>query len=243
MRWQWLTAAAILGGAVPASAQDGNFRRFTQNPLLDPSRNERMVYVPFAMKASGPRPGAQPYDVASAVWLRKPLGAAASRPDLAAGEGEYTLESVSRFEEGGAPKLRVVVLRRGGGGDVGTPQLRVSEARSQLTSIAYAEPQPGPGGTRYVFTLLAPTPLTPGARQSGEYDIGFRPEGEVKPPRFTRRAPTFGGDDAYTRMGRSGPQLPLAERVAGRRIEYRTGRVVDTTRERVAGSRKEYRGK
>src|SRR5438128_865752 len=91
--------AALIGS--PAAAQDAAQRRFTQNPT-DPSRAEREIYVPLAMKATGSRPPSQPYTVAAATWYQQRPGARDVRPDRRLDKGEYTLEQMELTNDRGS---------------------------------------------------------------------------------------------------------------------------------------------
>ena len=240
MNGKLLTAGALAFlVAAPASAQspDGNYRRFSQEPM-DTNRSNRIVYVPLGWAFPGPRPATQPHDASSATWYQLPVGVRGVRPDKNLERAEYRLESFQPLP-GDGRRLRVVITRTGGG-DIGTPELAVVHTKSQISATGSPRVEAIPGGTRYTFVVTPPDLGVPGRAAAERYEIRFFPATEVpEPPRIARK-PTFDGADPQVRAAQGPPRLPYAERVAGKRLEYRAGRqvVVD---QRVAGSREERR--
>jgi hypothetical protein len=232
-----LLVSTVLAGA--ASAQEYAYRHFDQ-PVTDTNRSNRIVYVPLGWAFPGARPPQQPYDVSVATWYRGTPGA---RADNVLDKGEYVLE---RFENGARPGMLRVVIRRTGPAVQDLPELRVVDRDSALTTRAKARVERDGAGVRYVFDV--PSPLItsqPRGDQRPGYELRLmtaRPD--VRLPDYIVRKPTFSGMDLDERRALPPPQLPYAERVAGKRIEYRSprsaGRVVED-RQRVAGSREERR--
>ena len=90
-------------------------------------------------------------------------------------------------------------------------------------------------GVRYTYRI---TPPPFGFFPTGDfrtaaqnrYEIRFMTARDVRPPASIARLPTFGGEDNSIRSASPPPRLPAAERVAGKRIEYRNGKVVEDKR-------------
>jgi hypothetical protein len=232
-----LFASTVLAGA--AGAQEYAYRRFDQPPT-DTNRSNRIVYVPLGWAFSGSRPPQQPYDVSVATWYQATPGA---RADNVLDNGNYVLE---QFANGSRPGMLRVVIRRSGPAVQDLPELRVVDRDSLLTTRAQAQVERNGAGVRYVFDVPSPliTSQPQGDRRPG-YELRLmtaRPD--VRLPSYIVRKPTFSGMDPELRRTLPPPQLPYAERVAGKRIEYRSprsaGRVVED-RQRVAGSREERR--
>lgn len=254
MRRELLAAAALatlLGTGASAQVNNtGPYRRFTDD-VGDVNRSNRIVYVPLGWAFSGARPARLPHDVSSATWYLQPLGSQGARPDKVLDKAEYTLErfEVMKGQNGSASMIRVVITRTGGAPEP-APELRLVHPETQISARADAQIEPIPGGSRYTFLVRPPHfGLTSGpqAPDTNRYEIRFMASREVTPRTSVARSkPTFGGEDARLRALSPPPQLPAAERVAGRRIEYRSprgaGAVVEDT-ERIAGRRQQFRNK
>ena len=252
MRWTQLAAATLLLGTIGgARAEDGPYRHFTR-PAIDPNRNDRIIYVPVALGyTEGPRPG-MPHDVSAATWYLEPLGSREAKPDKVLDDARYVLERFETVRVGGRPMLEVVITRYpapAAGTDV--PLLRVVEPESNISAAATATVSAIPGGVRYRF--LVEPPLRNFAPEgdpgmvpaTDRYSLLFMPARDVKYPAAMRQLGTFAGASVETRMQQGPPQLPVQERVAGKRLEFRNtrsaGRVVYT--EKVAGKRQEIRNR
>ena len=225
MRWHPFAAAVLaVAAAGPASAQSGPERRFTDLPN-DTNRNNKLIYVPLAMGASGPKPAGQPYDVAAAAWYGQPLGTAGAQADKVLDKSRCVLERFDSVRGSEGNLLRVIVTQRPAAPDAEPPMIRVVEAKSMLSASALAHVEPLSDGARYTFLVRHPS--WDGAT-APSFEIHLLPGREVKLPRYLVGAPTFvRGADRETRALTPPPRLPLIERVAGKRIEYRSGRVVD----------------
>lgn len=244
MRWQWVAAAALIAaGAGPARAQVSPYRRFTQNDVMDTNRNNRIVYLPVVMGVgfSGPRPGSQGYDVAAASWYLQPLGNPAARPDKVLDKGTYTLETFEAFRPAGAKdaQIRVVVTRRPAPPEgAAPPEIHLVDPRSYITARGPATVETLPDGVRYTATITPPAfgfdvrEAAGRLASDNRFQVLLMSARDVKLPRAIARAPTFGGAEQWETLSRSGPQLPLVERVAGKRIEYRSGQVIEESKDR-----------
>lgn len=248
MRRVLIAAAALawmVAGAAEAQHTTGSFRRFTTDPG-DTNRSNKIIYVPIGMALPGQRPAQGQYEWSTATWFLQPLGSAGVRPDKKLGDAEYVLE---RFESvKGAPgqpgRLRVVITRRGGGSEP-APELRVTDPQTHITSRAQARVTPIPGGSRYEFLVQPPLAgLFPGGQTPARdrYELQFMSSTRTSPPPALARRPTFGGEDPELRALAGPPRLPKAERVAGKRLEFRSARSGGVvTDQRVAGKRQEFR--
>jgi hypothetical protein len=243
--WHLIAAVTVAGAvAAPACAQE-NLRRFTEYPL-ETNHPERLVYVPLGWAFPGRRPAEQPYDVSAATWYLQPLGSAGVKPSKVLGRDEYVLERFGpAAREGASPAaFRVVITRRPApAATTDLPRLEVVHPRTRISAIAFPSVEPVAGGVRYTYTVTPPyyalfTEAT--VPDAERFEIRFMPARGVQVPKYITRAPTFGGMDRQTLAQMPPPRLTVAERVAGKRIEYRTGKVIDT-RERVAGERQERR--
>lgn len=249
MRWPVFTGTLLLLGSVGATCADGPYRRFTQPPI-DPNRNNRMIYAPVVSAFSGARSAELPHAVAAAAWYNVTTGSQGTKADKVIDGGRYTLERLGEPSRGGSGAVEVVIARYPApAADWDVPVLRVVDAASGISSSATAVTEPLVGGVRYRFQV--PGPLrrfaaisdAPDQLRAPRYQLEFLPEGGVKEPVALRRAGTFGGASVEMRMTQGPPQLPVAERVAGKRLEFRSarsaGRVVYD--EKVAGKRQELR--
>lgn len=231
-------AATAVITAGPARAQDAGSRRFTQD-YWDTNRSNRIVYVPIGFHFNGPPTGKQLYDVSAATWYLQPLGARGVRPDRVLDKGDYTLD---QFELVGGdtarPSVSVVITRRPAPPE-GTPppQIDVVHPNGISARPALATVEPVAGGVRYSF-MVSPPLWGFSSRVGGKntdplrYELRLLSGRDVKLPDYITRAPTFSGFDPETRMSQPPPQLPYVERVAGRRIEYRSGQVVSDSKKR-----------
>ncbi len=232
MRWPILaTATVALAAAVPARAQIP-YRHFEQ-PYWDTNRSDRIAYYPLAKAFSGPRPGVQPYNVAEASWFQQKLGTPELRPSQVHDGAEYALNQFTMERRNGTRMLHVVITRMGGTPDEGVPQLRVTHAPSRISVTSLARvTRAADGGVRYTFDIVPPTfgfsgdPSVRDAAEPARYQVDLIPPRNLQVPSYIARYPTFGGEEWKTRMDQPPPRLPVEERVAGKRIEYRSGRVV-----------------
>lgn len=229
IRWAFALAVVL---AAPAAAQVGPYRRFTE-PAIDPNRNNRIIYAPVFSSFSERKPPQRPHDVASASWYLRHPGERDAVPDSVRDDGSYRLE---RFEGVRLPgesvdRLRVTIIRRPAP-PPGLPQIRVIHRDSALTSLGFPTVESIPGGVRYTFLVMSPhvTAALPDARLGtpgvDSFDLRFMPAHEVRLPPHLVRAPTFSGAEPEVRQVMPPPRLPYLERVAGKRIEYRSGRVI-----------------
>ena len=248
MRWQILTAGALTAvAALPASAQfeDGHYRRFTED-VTDVNRNNKIVYAPLGWSFRGARPASMPFSVSVASWYQQSAGAANVKPDNVRDEAEYRLERFETVKDGGNAMFRVTITRTPAPPEgQAPPELRLVHTDTLITSRDRATVETTPNGVRYQFYVRSPqltmAPRGESSREDADrYELRLMPAREVNLPRYITRAPTFGGEDPMLRMHRTPPQLPLAERVAGRRIEYRNFAVVEG-QSKVAGKRQEQR--
>lgn len=239
MRWHVFAAVGLAAAvAAPAQAQVGGYRRFTTEPG-DTNRSNKIVYVPVARAFSGSRPTQQPYDVAVASWYVEPLGSRNDRPDNKLDDAEYVLETFEAVKAEGErlPTMRVVVTRRPAPPEgTAPPELTVLHRKTLISSRGMARVEPIADGVRYTFTLkpplaeFGPAALSTPSGASPRYELSLFPAREVRLPRHITKAPTFsGGEDPETRMLTTprAPRLPEAERVAGKRFEFRNNRVVE----------------
>lgn len=250
MRWSAIAVMAVsIVSAGSAQAQQDPYRRFTREPI-DPNENNKMVYVPLASAFSGPRPGDQPYDRAAASWHSELIGSRESKPDRVLDKGSYVLNRFETVGEPGSRMLEVTVTRYPAlPAGAPAPQLRITDPRSNISASAYAATTPVEGGTQYRFLVRPPLQgFAPNADPanlpvSNRYALSFLPVGDVPLPAALRTAAGFGGIGVEARMEQGPPQLPLAERVAGKRLEFRNARSAPqvTYDERVAGKRQEMR--
>lgn len=242
----WIAAAlaALLGTA--ARAQIDPYRRFTRDPL-DVNRSNQIVYVPLGWAFPGPRPPHQPYSVAVASWFAVAPGSGQAPADRALDDGRYVLQRFERIQSGRRRGwLRGEIVRRPAPpAEAAPPRVEVVHRGTLLTARTLATAEPLPDGVRYRFEVPSPEQGFAGPEPGGAgYEVRLLPAREVRPPAEIVRKPTFGGGDEWARLMPPPPQLPVAERVAGRRIEYRSprsaGQVVEG-RARVAGKRQERR--
>lgn len=226
-----LAAAAIAG---PTLADGVPSRHFTQSPT-DTNRSERIVYAPLGMKVIGQRTINQPYDVSAATWYLKSPGAQGARPDKVLDKGAYTLDSFELLSPRSAsqgPRFKVVITRRPAPATEDMPEVHVVHPQSGITVRGFPQIETVADGVRYSY-LITPPPFgffPTGdfkSAASGQYEIRFMTARDVRPPASIARLPTFGGEDHSIRSTTPPPRLPAAERVAGKRIEYRNGEVVD----------------
>lgn len=230
-------AAAALLAAGPVRAQE-QLRRFTQD-YWDVNRSNRIVYVPVGFHFSGPPTGKQQYDVSVATWYLQPLGVRSVRPDKVLDKGEYSLDQLELVGADTArPSVSVVITRRPAPPE-GTPPPAIDVVHPNGISArpALATVEPVDGGVRYSFMVSPPlwgfsSPNNVKERGTLRYEVRLLSGRDTKLPNYLTRAPTFGGLDTETRMSLPPPQLPYVERVAGRRIEYRSGNVVQDTKKR-----------
>lgn len=232
-----LGVATVAAVAAPAHAQEGGLRPFTTQPT-EINRSDRVVYVPLASKFPGPRPGNIEYGVAAAAWYQQPLGARNVKPDDVLDKGEYTLERFEMATPGAVssrPLVRVVITRRSGAAPgANLPLLEVVDAETGISAQRVSPSVEALGqGVRFSYVTMLPlwgvASLRPGAAkgEGRRYGLRFLPERGVELPRYFTLAPTFGGADLETRMNQGPPKLPVEERVAGKRIEYRSGKVIE----------------
>lgn len=230
MKWSILAAATVvLAAAVPARAQSP-YRHFEQ-PYWDTNRSDRIVYYPLARAFSGPKPGAQPYSVAQASWFEQRLGARDVRPNHVLDGAAYQLDEFTTLNQRGTHTLQVVITRHGGATDEGVPQLRLTHGPSRISVTALPRVTQLTDGVRYTYTITPPSfgfgsDVDAQDNQAPRYQLDLLAERNLKTPDYVAKAPTFGGQDWKDRSDAPPPQLPLQERVAGRRIEYRSGRVI-----------------
>ena len=233
--------ATLIGGAAGAQNDTGNYRRFTDD-VGDTNRSNRIIYAPIGSAYPERRPARQPYDEASAAWYLQPVGATAVKPSKVLDKAEYTLD---RFDltPGG---MRVVITRTGGQPEP-APMLQILNTETQISSRATPVVTPVAGGSRYTFLVRPPHQGLASAFQtakSDRFELRFMSSREVPTPPSIARRPTFGGESKAIQALNGPPRLPRAERVAGKRIEYRSasspGVVVQ---DRVAGSRQERRNR
>ena len=231
MKWSILAAATLaLAAAVPARAQIP-YRHFEQ-PYWDTNRSDRIVYYPVVKAVSGPRPGTQPYSVAQASWFEQRLGARDVKPNAIRDGAAYQLDEFTTLNNRGQRTLRVVITRHGGDMDTGVPQLRVTHDPSRISVTALPRVSQLSDGVRYTYTITPPSfGFTSDAdvkdsAQAPRYQLDLLAERNLRVPDYVAKAPTFGGRDWKDRSDAPPPQLPVEERVAGRRIEYRSGRVI-----------------
>ncbi|MFN3649633.1 MAG: hypothetical protein ACK47B_08625 [Armatimonadota bacterium] len=229
--WHALAAAALALSALPAAAQEGNLRRFTDTPS-DTNRSNRIIYVPLGWSFPEARPPRMGYNVASAAWHQVRLGEAGVRPDQTLDKSEYSLE---RFEEvANRPGIvRIVIERRPveGGQPIATadapPQLGLVERDTLISTQALPQVDRVGNGVRYTYTMPLPEVALLGqkatlpADTSRAYELRLKPAEEVQLPRYITRAPTFGGEDPQTRALMPPPTTTVNERVAGQRQETR----------------------
>jgi hypothetical protein len=250
MRWAAFAASAIaLAAACGASAEDGPYRHFTR-PAIDTNRNDRIIYAPVATAYPGARPGELPHDVSVATWYALASGQTA-KPDKVLDNGRYVLERFETIRNGAEPALEVVISRYPAptGGDV--PLLRVVDRDSNISSAATPISSAIPGGVRYRFQVRPPlhdfaAMSNPGSRREAQqYMLRFLPARPVAQPAAMRRAGTFGGASTETVMSQGPPQLTVAERVAGKRLEFRSAKApgVVVYDAKVAGKRQERRNR
>lgn len=232
--WQGVAAAAlclIASSAAQAQQGQGALRRFTELPT-DTNRSNRVNYVPLGWSFSEDRPGKLPYDVSVASWYRLPIFTTNVKPDKVLDKGTYQLERFDAVgtEPGGTPRFRVVITRRPAPPEGTAPRLQLLHGRTGISSLAFAAMEALPDGVRYTF-LAEPPQLNLTANRSvpdtDRYEVRLMPARDVTLPRNIVRAPTFGGEDLGTRQAMAPPRLPREERVAGKRIEYRKGRVTE----------------
>jgi hypothetical protein len=237
MRFHPFAAAALaLAVAGPASAQLDPYRRFTTAPN-DTNRNNKLVYVPLGWSFPGAKPADQPYDVATAAWYRQPLGSTGAAPDKVLDKSSYTLERFDLVRADGGRLMRVVVTQRPAPAERQPPMLRVMNPQSMISASSVAGIEDLPDGVRYTFLVRPPHHdfIPAGERVAAtaprDYELRFMPARNVELPRYIVGAPTFNrGLDPETRAAMPPPRLPVEERVAGKRIEYRSGRVVEPRR-------------
>jgi len=239
MRWQVLAAAALTAAtAGPASAQIGEYRRFTHEPM-DTNRSNKIIYAPVGWAFSGRRPAAQPRSVAVASWYLQPLGSRNDRADKVLDKGEYTLESFDAVRPEGdlLTRMRVVITRMPAppeGTDL--PELNVVHPRTLISSRAVPAVETIPGGVRYTFTLtppmfgFAPAGDVKNLPSTSQFQLELLPARALSVPRHIARKPTFNQEDAETLRQLPPPRLTVEERVAGKRLEYREGRVTESKR-------------
>lgn len=250
MRWSAIAIMAItIVSAGSAQAQQDPYRRFTREPI-DPNENNKMVYVPVVSAFSGARPGEQPYDRAAASWYSEALGSRETKPDRVLDKGNYVLNRFETVGDVGSRMLEVVVTRYPAP-PAGTPapQLRITDPRSNISASAFAAATPVAGGMEFRFQVrpplqgFAPNADAANLPASNRYALSFLPAGEVPLPVAMRTAAGFGGIGVEGRMEQGPPRLPLEERVAGKRLEFRNARSAPqvTYDERVAGKRQEIR--
>jgi hypothetical protein len=232
MRWTLLaTAVAAAAVAAPAGAQQVGADRHFTHIVTDTNRSDRIIYAPIGMAFSGPRPGSQPYDVSAATWYRQPLGSQNVKPDKNLEKAQYTLESFDAVKDQGLNQIRVVITRRPAPPE-GTeaPRIAVVHPDSAISSTAFPKTEMLADGVRYTYMVMPPNLGFASRRDqitSDRYEIRFQPARDVHIPRYITKAPTFGGEDHEARdMAAPPPSLPRTERVAGKRLEYRRGRVV-----------------
>jgi hypothetical protein len=232
----WAAALVVAAAAaVPARAQDGPLRRF----YWDVNRSNREVYVPLVWAFPGRRPADMPYSVSVASWFRQPLGARDVRASTVLDKARYTLDEFSLMDAN-SPRARVaVVITRTPALPEGTEPPRLDLVHPSGISAPHvpADMESVPGGTRFTFITTPPLwNYTAGNSNVDPKDVQryevrlLTAREEVRRPRSITRAPTFGGFDIETRMSLPPPRLPREERVAGRRIEYRSGKVVTDTK-------------
>jgi hypothetical protein len=225
-----LAGAIAVAAAAPALADVGGpFRRFTANPL-EVNRNERMVYVPLARAFTDAQPPGMPYHVAAATWRAQPLGSAGAAPDQILDPAGYVLESFRVLEAPGIPRREVVITRRPGFPGEAPPMIDVLHPENFISARATPERiEPAAGGMRYTFVVvppLVPAPPAPDETRprANRYTLRLLPAYEVRQPPHMVRAPTFGGAGRVWKEHMAPPRLPVTERVAGRRMEYRSPR-------------------
>ncbi len=212
----------------------GALRRFTEHPT-ESNRPNRIVYAPLAWAFPGRQLPDMPRDVSVASWYQVPVNATNQRPDKVLDDSRYTLERMELVQaaEGQQSRIRVVITQRPApASDLPPPRVSLVHP-SQISSIALATQERLPDGVRFTALVtpplagFAPSPQLPGAQ---EYSVRLLPARDVDYPDELQRAPTFAGVDIETRMSTPPPRLPRAERVAGKRLEYRRGRVIDRSR-------------
>jgi len=245
MKWQTLAAAALAVSVIsPASAQIGPYRRFTQDDPSDINRNNRIGYVPVLRTFTGRRTGDGSYLLPSASWFQEASGSHDRKPDMVRDNARYTLEAFEPIQGDAAGRMRVVITRSPAPpADSQPPLLQLVETRSRVTTRATPEVEAMADGVRYTFTV---SPFQVGVvserSKPQRYQVDFVPEKGVSRPDYIAMWPTFGGATWWERATQGPPRLPYAERVAGKRIEYRSasdaGRVIDS---KVAGKRQEFR--
>lgn len=250
MRWSAIAIMAItIASAGGAHAQQDPFRQYTRQPI-DPNENNKIIYAPVVSHFPGERPADQPFDRAAASWFRGTLGSREARPDRVRDRGRYVLDQFETTGAEGARMLEVVITRFPAlPAEDPAPQLRITDPSSNISASAFATATPVAGGMQYRFLVrppllgFAPDADPKNLPASSQYSLSFFPVGGVPIPPGLRRAATFGGVGVAARMDQGPPQLPVAERVAGRRLEFRSARSapVVTFDERVAGRRQETR--
>lgn len=229
-----LAAALCVAGAIPAHAQSGQgaLRRFTEHPT-DTNRNNRVAYVPLGWSFSGQRPGSLPYDVSVATWYQLPIHTTHVKPDKVLDSGTYRVErfDVVGSRPGESAQLRVVITRQPAPPvDAAPPRIQIVHGRTGISSLAFASAEALPDGVRYTFVAEPPQlnlAMNGGRPDTDRYEVRLMPAREVSLPQNIARAPTFGGEDIQTRQAMAPPRLPREERVAGKRIEYRNGKVIE----------------
>jgi hypothetical protein len=230
-----LVLAAVIGS--PAGAQELAQRRFTQSPT-DPSFNERLIYVPVNLAFSG-RPAAQPYTLSVATWYVQPLGAKDVRPDKTLDDAAYTLDQIELLNGSGShPQVRVVISRRPAPPEGAAPQLDLVHPSGISAQRVTATTEPIQGGIRYTFVVTPPlwgiTSRNSNIRTGGDtprYEVRLLTARDVRPPASVVRAPTFSGYNASAKDSLPPPQLPYIERVAGKRQEFRNGKVTKSPKQ------------
>lgn len=227
--------AASVALCETAFAQGGGaLRRFTEHPT-ESNRPNRIVYAPLAWAFPGSAPPNMVRDVSVASWYRVSLNVSNRRPDKVLDDNRYTLERFALIGtgEGERPQFRVVVTQRPAP-PIGSAAPRLSVVHpNQISSVALGTADRLADGVRYTFTVEPPLAGFRPTRQlpaAGEYSVRLMPARDVSYPVALRRAPTFAGVDVETRMATPPPRLPRAERVAGKRLEYRRGRVLEVPR-------------
>ena len=251
----FLAAAALacsvcaLTAASPAHAQDGNYRHFTRNPIDDVNGSDRIIYAPVVSHFPGARPGEMPYNYPVASWGGQFFGSRNVSPVVTSDHGKYQLEVFQLDQSTKNPILHVSIVRRPipPEGEA-PPQLRVIDNHSSISTSAFASVERLPDGLRYQFTVAPPLFDIDNLR-SAEVLAGVRnfqldlfPARDVERPKYIAGAPGFGGLDPLSRAAQPRPSLPSAERVAGKRLEYRSAKSPGpAVQEHTAGKRQEER--
>lgn len=204
-----LAAAAAAALALPAVVRADD-RRFTSDPLLDPSRPEHIIYAPILMARRG-LPGESDVPGIAASWVQVKFGNEDLTPDT--GSDRYRLREITVKRDldnpTAHPEVAVVIEEDGElSEDAPPPSIVLIDSRTRLEVREVAEVFRDKGRTLYRAEVAPPgAALVPEGHRfylnpDDHYEVQLVTGARELVAGMRQTLPTFGGEDPRFRSTR-----------------------------------------